>query len=103
MDIELNVETLERSQRYAGRAFSGQLRTNPVEAIFAEANLHSIETRAIQLSTIAMENLQMTTATNPRHTIATQPVRQRIQNPSWREKAGDVLGKIVGVLPEIST
>ena len=49
------LENLERSQRYVGQAITGHLRTTPVEAILAEANLPSIGTRAIHLNTIAME------------------------------------------------
>ena len=49
------MENQERSQRYTGRAITGQLRTTPTETIIAEANLPSIKTREIQLSTIAME------------------------------------------------
>ena len=55
------LESLERSQRYAGWAITGQLLTTPVEAILAEANLTSIKIRAIQLSTIAMEKSLRTT------------------------------------------
>ena len=88
------LENLERSQRCAGQAITGQLRTTPVEAILAEANLPSIKTREIQLSTIAVEKSLRITRTNQRHTTATQQVRKRTKKPSWREKAGDVMRKI---------
>ena len=89
MDIELNV--VECRQHYAGRAITGQLCITPIEA-----NLSSIKTQTIQLSTIAMEKLLMSTLINPRHTTATQQVRQCTKKSGWREKEGDVWRKIFG-------
>ena len=80
------LENLERSQCYAGQAITGQLRTTPVKVIFAEANLPSIKTWAIQQSTIAFEKLLRTTPTNPGHTTATQRVRQHTQRQSGVKK-----------------
>ena len=90
------LENLEWSQCYAGRAITGQLHTTPVEAILAEENLHSINTRAVQLSTIAIDKSLRTTVTNSRHTTANQRVRQRTQKPIRREKTDDVWQKILG-------
>ena len=75
------LENPERSQRYVGRANTGQLCTTPVEAILAEANLPSIKTWAIELISITMDKSLRTTVTNPRHTTVTQQVRQRTQKP----------------------
>ena len=47
------MEKMEMCQRYTGRAISGQIKTNPVDAILAEADLSTANTRASQLSTIA--------------------------------------------------
>ena len=79
-------ENKERSQRYAVRAITGQLHATPVDAVLAEANLTSIKRRAIQLCTVAVDKSLRTTPINPRHTTATQLVRQSTQKPSWREK-----------------
>ena len=89
------LENLMRSQRYARRAITGQLCTVPIDGILAEANFPLIKTRAIQLSTIAMEKSLKATQINLRRTTATQRVRQRIQKTSWHEKA-DVRQKIFG-------
>ena len=80
------LENQERSQRYVVRAIIGQLRTTPVKAIIAEANLPSIRTLAIQLSTIAMDKSVRTTLINPLHTTATQRERQRTKKPSLSDK-----------------
>ena len=83
----------ERSQRCARRAITDQLRTSPVEVIHAEANLPSMKTQAIQLSTIDMEKSLGTT----------QTIRDTQQRPSGYgnapislvgvKKAGDVSEK----------
>ena len=66
------LENLERSQRYVGQTITGHLCTTHVEAILAQANLPSIERRAIQQRTNAMEKSPRTTVTNSRQTTATQ-------------------------------
>ena len=71
------LQNLERSQRSARWAITVQLHTTPVEDILTEANLPSIKTRAIKLSTIAMKK-SLRTQTNQRHTT----VNQR----AWRTK-----------------
>ena len=53
-------------QRYAGRAITGQIKTTPVKAILAEADLPTVATRATQLSTIVIEKPFRMPDTNPR-------------------------------------
>ena len=87
VDIELNVENLERWQHYAGRAITGRLQTTPGEVILAEENLPSIKTWDIMtMSTITMKKSLRTMATNLWHTTATQWVHHHTQTTSWREK-----------------
>ena len=90
------LENRERSQRNAEQAITGQLLTTPVEAILAEANQPSIRTQAIQQTTIAMDKSLGTTQINPRHTTENRRVQRRTKKPSWREKAGVVLRKVIG-------
>ena len=49
------LERLDMCQRYAERVISGQIKSTPVEAILARADVPTFATRTIQLSTIAME------------------------------------------------
>ena len=90
------LRNVERSQRYTGRAITGQLRTTHVEVFLAEVDLYSILTRAIQLSTIATEKSLRTTLINPRQATAIQRVWQRIQRNSCHMKAGDIRRKNFG-------
>ena len=72
LDIEPSVrESMESTTLRR----TGQLRTSPVEAILAEADLPSMETRAAQLCTVAKEKSLSTTLINPGHITATQLVR----------------------------
>ena len=90
------MEKLETCQRFAGRAITGQVKTTPVEAILAEANLSKIGTRATQLCAIALEKSKRIAPENPRHQIAEQSSRQRTKKPSWQTKAGAVWESIFG-------
>ena len=74
----------------------GQVKTTPVGAILAEANLPKISTRATQLCAIALEKSKRIASKNPRHQIAEQSSRQRTKKPSWRAKAGAVWESIFG-------
>ena len=65
-----NMEKLETSQRHAGRAISGLVKTSPKEAIMMEADLPLIQTRAMQLSIIAYERSLRVSEDNPRRTAA---------------------------------
>ena len=85
---------LETCQRYAGRAITGHLKTTPVEAVLAEANLPTIETRGKQLCAIAMEKSLRQPLNNHRHHIATLEVKQRTTKQSWRSKARQIWGSI---------
>ena len=60
------LDRLEMCQRKAGRAITRQIKTTPVEAILAEADLPAVATRATQLSTTDMEKSIRTPNTNPR-------------------------------------
>ena len=86
----LTMEKLEMFQRYAGRAITRQIKTIPVEAILAEADLQTIATRATQLSTIAMEKFLGMPDTNPRKQIATAEVCQCTKKTNWRKKASEI-------------
>ena len=90
------MEKLETCQRFAERAITKQVKTTPVEAIFAEANLPKIGTRATQICAIALEKSKRITPKIPRHQIAEQSSRQRMKKPSWRAKAGAVWESIFG-------
>ena len=46
MGLDFNDGEDEMSQRYAARAITGQVKTNPVEMILAEADIPSVATRA---------------------------------------------------------
>ena len=63
------MEKLETCQRFAGRAITGQVKTTPVEAILAEANLPKIGTKATQLCSIALEKSKRIAPENPRHPV----------------------------------
>ena len=71
------MEKLEIFQWRAGRAITGQIKTSPVEAILAEADIQAVATGAAQLRTIAVEkSLQMPDA-YPKSQVASSEVRQR--------------------------
>ena len=93
VDVKLNVG---ESREITTLRRAGHHHTTPVEDILAGANLPSIKTQSIQLSTISMEKSLRTTLTNPQHKTMTQRERLRTKKPSWREKAGDVWQKIIG-------
>ena len=76
------MEKLEISQRNAGKAITGQIKTTPVKAILAEADFPTVATRATQLSTIVMEKSLLMPDTNPRMQIATAEVRQSTKKTS---------------------
>lgn len=80
------MERLEASQRYAGRAITGQVRTTPKEAILAEANLPTIATRVEQLNTISLEKLYRLSESNPRQMLAERDTVQRTKKQGWRIK-----------------
>lgn len=70
--------------------------TTPTEAILAEANLPSIETRATKLSVIALEKSLRCEPSNPRHKTAIKHITQRTKKLSWRTKAKRVWERIFG-------
>ena len=90
------MEKLEMCQRYAGRATTGQIKTTPVEAILAEADLPTVAIRATQPSTIAMEKSIKMPDTDRRKQIATADGLQRTTKTSWRKKASEVWRSIFG-------
>ena len=90
------TEKLEKCQRFAGRSITGQVKTTPVEAILAEANLPKIGTKATQLCAIALKKSKRIAPKNPRHQIAEQSSHQRTKKPSWRTKARAVWESIFG-------
>ena len=96
VSVSSTMEKLETCQRFAGRAITVQVKTLPVEAILAEANLPKIGTRATQLCAIALEKSKKIAPENPRHQIAEQSSRQRTKKPSWQAKAGAVWESIFG-------
>ena len=69
---------------------TGKVKTTPVEAILAEANLPKIGMKATQLCAIALEKSKRIAPENPPYQIAEQSSRQRTKKPSWRTKAGAV-------------
>ena len=92
--LKTSIETLERSQKYVGRAIMGQLMTTSTEAILAEANLLSTKTRITQVSTIALEKSLRQTNTNSRFEVAVKNIPQQTTKFSWRSKATEVWKKV---------
>ena len=90
------MEILESSQRYAARAITGHVKTTPSEAVLAEADLPTIETRSKQLSVIALEKSLRMAEKNPRCLIARKDVKQRTTKMSWRKKASEAWSVIFG-------
>ena len=86
------MEKVEMCQRYAERAFTVQIKTPPVKAISAEADLPTVATRATQLShgEVSLPN------TNPRKQIATAEAHQRTKKTNWIKIASDVSRFIFG-------
>ena len=66
---------------------SRQVKATPKEAIWAEADLPTIETTTTQLHAIAFKKSKKLKPSNPRHQIAEQIIRQRTKNSSSRTKA----------------
>ena len=76
--------------RHAGRAITGQIKTTPVEAILADGEVPTVDTKSTQLSTKAIEKSLLMPDTNPSKQIATSEVHQRTKKTSWRKKASEV-------------
>ena len=61
-----SLEKLERTQRFAGRIITGQLKTTPSECVLLEANLRTVSSKCRQNAVIAFDKAQRLNETNPR-------------------------------------
>ena len=91
-----SFEELERSQRFAARASTGQFKTIPVQDVLYEAELSTIQCTATQQAAIAFDKSLWLTSTNPRRNIAEKRIQQRTTMQSWRSKTTESWKTIFG-------